>query len=836
MRPKPLPALVALLAAVIGLTLATHYPLAPTVGVACVLVFWIAIYVRPDLWLLVLPALLPVIGFAPWSGWITFEELDFLILAVATGGYARLAWPARSNPTAEQTRFAPTPRLSLAIGLLAGLFALDTGVSVYRGFLDAGGFSFGWYQGYHEPMNSVRVGKSFFLALLLVPLWQVACKKDATRALAQLSLGLMLGLATAAFTTIWERAAFTDLLNFSADYRTTGMFWEMHVGGAALDGFLALTVPFAVREVMVARSKLRWGLAAGVLTLAAYACLTTFSRGVYLAVPAGMIALLVLTGRSGLARSAHHHDATALWDPNPWRSVLAGLVLAAGFAFGAYWMFPTSGYRGMAALWGVTALMLPLVQVLHGFRARQWLVGWVTGLLLILVAAALSWLTPKGAYAAWGLSAALTTVMLGLGRRPNNPYRFAGLVAFAGFVATVASTVLIAGHWGQAAGLRHAAPVLLVLLAVCAAAGMWREPLWPTTLRWQASTAGAMGLVAAVVAVMGGGAYMSERFSTSGQDFGGRLGHWQLGRDMLRTPADGWLGKGLGRFPFNYFLNGNPQQHPGDYRLGQDGDDAYITLAGGLHETGWGEMFRVTQRVSPPVGAALVTARVRSAKDAKLHLEVCEKHLLYNQRCLIAQVKLKGATDVWQDLRVPLKGQRVSRGAWYAPKLLAFSMAMATPGGVVQIDNVSLTGADGRQLLVNGGFSDGMAHWFFSSDRHHLPWHIKNMVMNVLFDQGAVGASLWSLLLATALWHTSLGKARQHPLAPVLAASLTGFWVVGLFDSLLDAPRVAWLFYLLMLMALTLPPASPSPRVTRNNAPGRQPSKSLQPLQPLHPR
>jgi len=46
------------------------------------------------------------------------------------------------------------------------------------------------------------------------------------------SLGLMLGLAAAAISTIWERTAFTGLLNFSSDYRTTGMFWEMHVGGA----------------------------------------------------------------------------------------------------------------------------------------------------------------------------------------------------------------------------------------------------------------------------------------------------------------------------------------------------------------------------------------------------------------------------------------------------------------------------------------------------------------------------------------------------------------------------------------------------------------------------
>ena len=47
----------------------------------------------------------------------------------------------------------------------------------------------------------------------------------------------MLGLAGAALATVWERTAFTGLLNFSSDYRATALFWEMHVGGTALDGF-----------------------------------------------------------------------------------------------------------------------------------------------------------------------------------------------------------------------------------------------------------------------------------------------------------------------------------------------------------------------------------------------------------------------------------------------------------------------------------------------------------------------------------------------------------------------------------------------------------------------
>ncbi|MEO7129230.1 MAG: hypothetical protein ABI040_10280, partial [Rhodoferax sp.] len=364
---------------------------------------------------------------------------------------------------------------------------------------------------------------------------------------------------------------------------------------------------------------------------------------------------------------------------------------------------------------------------------------------------------------------------------------------------------LVANHWGDTAGLQHATPALLAVLALCVLAGARRKPLWPQALRWQATMACTLGVVAAVVAGVGGGAYIGNRFSTGGQDLGVRLAHWQLSRDMLRTRADWWLGKGMGRFPANYFFFGDPAHHPGDYRLKHEGGDTFLTLTGGLHVLGWGELLRFSQRIGPPGNSALVTARVRADQNVQLHFEVCEKHLLYSQGCMIADSNIKGVPGVWQDLRVPMKGDSVSRGDWYAPRLLVFSVAMATNGGVANLADISLVGANGRELLSNGNFSAGLAHWFFTSDLYSLPWHIENLYLNVLFDQGLVGLTLWALLLAGALWRTSLGGARRNPLAPALAAGLSSFAVVGLFASLVDVPRLAWLFYLLVLVALTLP-------------------------------
>jgi len=796
-----------------GFAITMHYPAAhPVLNVA----FGAAgtlFFLLPSAWIVALPGLLPLVGFAPWTGWLAFEELDMLVLAAAVGGYGRLVFYK-----VEASRRS----IPLHSYILIALFVVSTGLATARGFADAGGFSFGWFQGFHEPMNSIRIGKSFLLALIMLPLWLANHRTKPEQSHGLLSLGIMLGLASASLATVWERTAFTGLLDFSSDYRTTALFWEMHVGGAALDGFLALTVPVALRELMIARSHARLGLAVTVLVLAAYACLTTFSRGVYLAVPVAVALFSVLstaqrstgndltavtqgsTGSAWIGGQVRQDEAVGRNDSAGW---LPGIVLVAAFGFGAAWMFQSSGYRGMAALLTATALMLPLAKVMRGFSRRQWVMGTMFGAVMILLATGLALVLPKGAYIVWALTAALTLGGLIAMCPPTKPTSLAGPLVFASFVATLVGVALVANHWGDAPGLMHAVPVLLALLTLSVVVGRRRASVWPDHIRWQISVVGVMALAAILVGIFGGGAYMGGRFATGGQDMEGRFAHWKLGRDMLQTSEQWWLGKGLGRFPASYFMLGKPQEHTGDYRIKQEGDNTYLTLAGGLHINGWGEIFRVSQRVSEPGKAPVVTAQVRVAKDVSLHFEVCEKHLLYGQNCLSKQVGIKGKPGEWQDLRVVLEGDGASRGAWYAPRLLMFSMAIESRKGVADIDNVALSRADGGQLLDNGNFSGDMARWFFTSDKHHMPWHIKSMPMNVLFEQGVVGLVLWSLLLVSAIWRVSLGAARQHPLAPALAAGLIGFFVVGLFDSLLDVPRLAWLFYLLMLIALTLPSA-----------------------------
>jgi hypothetical protein len=357
----------------------------------------------------------------------------------------------------------------------------------------------------------------------------------------------------------------------------------------------------------------------------------------------------------------------------------------------------------------------------------------------------------------------------------------------------------------------HAAiPAALLLLLLALWAGRGATPRWPESWRWQGGLLAAMAASALLVGVLLGGAYMENRFSTGGQDAEDRGEHWHQALALLRSPADWAFGKGAGRFPADQFLTGLAQDQTGDYRLHSDAGGPYLALYAGKHVQGWGEMFRVSQRVAPITGAAAVRAEVRAAVAATLHLEVCEKHLLYNAACRTRNVEVQAQPGVWQPLQLPLLGPALTRGHVWAPRLIVFSMAVESAGHELDVRALQLVDASGRELLANGDFRQGMARWFFSSDRRHLPWHMKNMLLHVVYEQGLVGAVLLSLLVVGALWRLVFGHARGHELAPPLAGALLGFLAVGLFDSLLDVPRLAFAFYLLLAVALTLPAFRPS--------------------------
>jgi hypothetical protein len=788
----------AITSAVSAVTLAWHYPFGGSVSVIVVLLLSAIMFWQPWLWLLLIPGLLPLIGGAPWTGWLTFEEFDLLVLTAAGAGYARLAYdayrPAKHLNSSMEAAIPPAIQWPLF-----ALFGLSTLWAIGRGFDDAGGFAFSWYQGYREPMNSVRLAKAFLFALLFLPIWLREQQHTPNLANRVLLTGTALGLTGVSILTIWERTAFVGLLNFSADYRTTALFWEMHVGGAALDGYLALTLPFAVLALTLSKTRKQWLLAGIVLVLASYACLTTFSRGLYAAVPVGLLVFVVLQARqvSGEFKAQK-------------RFLLRGALLVVGFGLSAAWMFAGSGYRGLLAQLGCMALLLPISRLVRPLTSKQVASGVALGATTSVLALLVVLAAPRGAYVVYGLAAIFSaSIIYVFEQERSSQKRVAyGVMALAGVVSTIACTALVANRWGGQRALLYTTPALFIfslLLSTSIALRKGALPLWPDSFRWQGAAIGSMAMAAAMVSVFSGGAYMGDRFDTGSKDLNNRVTHWRQGLQGLITQSDWLFGRGMGRFPGSQIQGDQANGYPGDYRLVQQHNESYLALSSGKkQDMGYDELFRVSQRVAVPVTPLRMSARVRSEGAANILFEVCEKHLLYKADCLVKEVQLASAPGKWQTVLAEVTEGSLSRGDWYAPRQMVFSFALRTPETVVQIDDLIVVGPDGINLLTNGDFKDGLARWFSSSDRNHLPWHVKNIFLNVLFDQGIAGLAIWLALVATTLTHLVKGAGKEHPLAPAIVASMIGFVTVGLFDSLLDVPRVGMLCYFIMMIGLTI--------------------------------
>lgn len=766
----------------LALWLAAHHPLAPQLALLLVAVLAALGWRWPDrtpVWLL---ALLPWVGLMTWSGWLVVEEWDIAVLAVACGGWLRMAAFAPA-------RVFPPGRLWFVAALMLP-YAVSVLIGVERGVSAAGGWQSGWWQGYREPLNSLRLAKPLAEVALLLPLVGLMLAGDPAQAARRLRRACSALLAGVALFVLWERLAYTGLLNFSSDYRAVGPFWEMHVGGAALDVAVVMLMPAAFAGLADERRGRGWVLAALVAMLGFYAALATFSRIVYVAVP--LVALVWLLHR----RRAGH--AIALGASAAW---------IAGFALLAAWLFAGSGYRGVLALLGCVALVLPARGLLAGPSATGRLPGAALGVVLAMAAVALTLLLPKGAYLGYALAWFAGAAGLLLQSRRGVPRELGATLLLGGLVGSLVALAGVAIHWGGSPAAPAAAGASAALVLATAAAVRSDHALWPAAWRWQASVLAGMAAVAAVVGAFAGGAYMEDRMSQVGQNRIEREAHWQAALDLLHG-SDWMLGKGLGRYWAEQMMSPRDEDQTGDYRWlpAGPGHKGAVVLSSGRHILGAGEELKLSQRIAlPGPGAARLKFDVLAGEEVRVDASICNKHLLYDTDCLARYQPVAARPGVWQSVETTLAGNHPTAGPWFAPRLTVFSIALGSNARKVELRGLRLVDGTGRELLRNGDFADGMARWYFTSDRYHLPWHAKNLAVHLLFEQGLLGLAAFLLASLVALWRVTFGAAAGHPAAAMLAAGLVGLGVVGAVDSVLDMPRVAFLAYLFVALALVLP-------------------------------
>lgn len=221
--------------------------------------------------LALLPAALPVLDLAPWTGRFFFDEFDALALVCMGLAWVRTPVPAgRRNPS------------DLSRAIVWGLLALSLTLGVWRGFSTLHWPDANAFNNYFSDFNAVRIVKGAVWAALALGLLHrlQALGTDGVRPVA---LGLVTGLVFCCAAVIWERLSFGGFWDFDAAYRVTGLFSSMNTGGAYIETFIVVATPFLI--VLLAQARDWAGRAAAILLLltATYALFVTYSRGGYLA-------------------------------------------------------------------------------------------------------------------------------------------------------------------------------------------------------------------------------------------------------------------------------------------------------------------------------------------------------------------------------------------------------------------------------------------------------------------------------------------------------------------------------------------------------------------------
>jgi len=241
----------------LGLVVQDH-PIANAYLMVGLGMYAITLWFFPHAWLLMLPVLLPTLILSPWTGRLLYGEFDFFVVMTLAAGLWRGRYLVRHQPALP------------AIFWILLVMQLATQLhGVYNGFFPLQTFDANSLGTYYTSYNALRIGMGFFAALLLFPLLRDAVSSDRQLAGRLLAQGTMLGVVCVGLVVLWERgiihdvlnaedkyALFGNLLDFSSSYRITALFADMHTGGAAIDGYIAVALPICLLPLLERRNRL----------------------------------------------------------------------------------------------------------------------------------------------------------------------------------------------------------------------------------------------------------------------------------------------------------------------------------------------------------------------------------------------------------------------------------------------------------------------------------------------------------------------------------------------------------------------------------------------------
>lgn len=323
----------------------------------------------------------------------------------------------------------------------------------------------------------------------------------------------------------------------------------------------------------------------------------------------------------------------------------------------------------------------------------------------------------------------------------------------------------------------------------------------------------------------GAGSFLLNRLEHTGKVMDARLVHWQRALSLQGNTAEQIWGVGLGRFPSRYDQADRVAGFPGQIRWHaktsnpdpdlnptptpspntQSGRD-FVKLWATHGRTGTAGSYGLTQRVPILPGVRYqVELDLRASTPTVVVAEVCERHLLYDWDCQYTVFRPPVGRSDWSRQTQTMKGPVFQSQPWYAPRLGMLMLTVLNAGGEADVGHVALKAGDSAGLIENGDFRAQLARWFPAAQYHYLPWHADSLALELLVERGWSGLIAFGALMALALTRLARSSSADMPITRYLAASLLGLLLAGVFGSVMDMPRIAFLVYFLALFALELP-------------------------------
>jgi hypothetical protein len=308
-------------------------------------------------------------------------------------------------------------------------------------------------------------------------------------------------------------------------------------------------------------------------------------------------------------------------------------------------------------------------------------------------------------------------------------------------------------------------------------------------------------LIVAALAVAAVFTGMHERFAATASDFLTRQQNWSAGlavrdRDLPAT----MFGMGLGTYQRTMLMR-SPVNRPSDLGLGRDDLGRYASMR---VET----PFFLGQKIAvPPTGALHLSLRVRSGDDreaegqAALGAVICDKVLLYSDNCRGSELKLT-EPNTWTSVQVTVPAKGLGSRTLFGLLRRPVELSLYGPiGHRLELRDIELTDDSGVSLLANGAFAHDLDRWIFTDDSH-VSWRMLNQYLMLFFETGIMGLAAFLALAGVAIAGGVRALKGGSLAGAAVAGAVAGFLVSGVSDNILEAPRVATLFFLVCCCGL----------------------------------